>query len=124
MISADAAVGSGRGAVPGLPGSVSVPAHQTGRVCLHASRFIVTDTLNIVRKPAGQKAFAVIPRRWAVEPTFAWLTGHRRLARDYERDPAVSEAMIRWAVINIITRRIARGGPATRQQRRTFPAAT
>jgi alpha-beta hydrolase superfamily lysophospholipase len=42
-----------------------------------------------------------------------WLTAHRRLARDYERDPAISEAMIRWAAINTITRRIARGGPAT-----------
>jgi transposase len=76
-----------------------------------------------VRKPAGQRGFAVIPRRWAVERTFAWLTAHRRLARDYERDTAVSEAMIRWAAINTITRRIARGCPATRQQRRTFPAA-
>jgi hypothetical protein len=66
----------------------------------------------------------VIPRRWAVERTFAWLTAHRRLARDYERDPAVSEAMIRWAAINTIIRRIARGGPATRQQRRTFTTAT
>ena len=51
----------------------------------------------------------------AVERTFAWLTAHRRLARDYERDPRTSEAMIRWAAINTITRRIARGGPATRQ---------
>ena len=82
---------------------------------------ILATTLHIVRKPAGQQGFAVIPRRWAVERTFAWLTAHRRLARDYERDPAVSEAMIRWAAINTITRRIARGGPATRQQRRTFP---
>ena len=76
-----------------------------------------------MRKPAGQQGFAVIPRRWAVERTFAWLTAHRRLARDYERDPAMSEAMIRWAAINTITRRIARGGPAIRQQRRTFLAA-
>jgi hypothetical protein len=37
---------------------------------------------------------------------------------------AVIEAMIRWAAINTITRRIARGAPATRQQRRTFPALT
>jgi hypothetical protein len=35
------------------------------------------------------------------------------MARDYERDPAVSEAMIRWAAINTITRRIARGDPST-----------
>ena len=83
---------------------------------------ILGTTLHIVRKPAGQRGFAVIPRRWAVERTFAWLTAHRRLARDYERDPAVSEAMIRWAAINTITRRIARGRPATRQQRRTFLA--
>jgi hypothetical protein len=46
------------------------------------------------------------------------------MVRDYERDPAVSEAMIRWAAINTTTRRIARGGPAIRHQRRTFPAAS
>jgi len=82
---------------------------------------ILRSTIQIVRKPADQQGFAVIPRRWAVERTLAWLTAHRRLARDYERDPATSEAMIRWAAINTITRRIARGGPAIRQQRRTFP---
>jgi hypothetical protein len=59
-----------------------------------------------------------------VERTFAWLTAHRRLARDYERDPAVSEAMIRWAAINTTTRRLARGRAATRQQRRVFPEPT
>jgi transposase len=83
---------------------------------------ILRSTIEIVRKPADQRGFAVIPRRWAVERTLAWLTAHRRLARDYERDPATSEAMIRWAAINTITRRIARGGPAIRQRRRTFPA--
>jgi len=45
----------------------------------------------------------------------------RRLARDYERDPATSEAMIRWAAINTMTSRIARGEPATRQQRWPWP---
>jgi hypothetical protein len=48
-------------------------------------------------------------------------TAHRRLARDYERDPATSEAMIRWAAINSMTSRIARGEPATRA---TTPALT
>lgn len=38
-------------------------------------------TLDIVRKPAGQKGFAVQPRRWVVERTLAWLTAHRRLTR-------------------------------------------
>jgi Transposase DDE domain len=90
-----------------------------GRLLEWAQTLLAT-TLQIVRKPADQRGFAVIPRRWAVERTFTWLTAHRRLARDYERDPALSEAMIRWAAINTITRRIARGHPATRQQRRTF----
>jgi transposase len=94
-----------------------------GRLLEWATRILAT-TISIVRKPADQRGFAVIPRRWAVERTLGWLTAHRRLARDYERHPATSEAMIRWAAINTITRRIARGGPAIRQQRRTFPANT
>lgn len=56
----------------------------------------------------------------AMERTLAWLTAHRRLARDYERDPATAEAMIRWAAINGMLRQLTRGGPATRQPRRTF----
>jgi transposase len=90
-----------------------------GRLLEWATQILAT-TISIVRKPADQRGFAVIPRRWAVERTLGWLTAHRRLARDYERHPATSEAMIRWAAINTITRRIARGGPATRQQRRVF----
>ncbi|WP_239314170.1 IS5 family transposase [Plantactinospora mayteni] len=90
-----------------------------GRLVDWATRILAT-TLHIVRKPTGQKGFVLIPRRWPVERTFAWLTAHRRLARDYERDPATSEAMIRWAAINTMTRRLTRGAPAARQQRRTY----
>ena len=81
-------------------------------------------SVEVVRKPPEQRGFAVLPRRWVVERTLAWLTAHRRLARDYERHPAVSEAMIRWAAINTITRRIARGKPAARQQKYVFTPAT
>jgi transposase len=77
-------------------------------------------TLEIVRKPADQRGFAVHPRRWVVERTLAWLTACRRLARDYERHPEVSEGIIRWAAIAGIARQITRGGPARRQPRRTF----
>lgn len=62
--------------------------------------------VDIVRKPEGQRGFKVHPKRWVVERTLAWLTGHRRPARDYERDPAVSEEMIRWAAINQMLRRL------------------
>jgi hypothetical protein len=43
-----------------------------------------------------------------VERTLAWVNAHRRLARDDERDPEVSEALIRRAAINHMTRRLAR----------------
>jgi transposase len=77
-------------------------------------------TVEIVRKPADQRGFAVHPKRWVVERTLAWLTACRRLARDYERHPAVSEAFIRWAAIAGMIRRITRGHPARRQVRRTL----
>ncbi|WP_394468209.1 IS5 family transposase [Kutzneria buriramensis] len=88
------------------------------------ARTTLRTTLEIVRKPPGQKGFSVIPRRWAVERTLAWLTGYRRLARDYERHPATSEAFIRWASIATMTRRIARRAPAVRPGRRRFDLAT
>jgi transposase len=91
-----------------------------GKLVAWASRVLRT-ILHVVRKPEGQQGFAVIQRRWVVERTLGWLTAHRRLARDYERDPAVSEAMIRWAAINQMVRRLARGRPATRQQRWRWP---
>jgi transposase len=102
---------------------VFADAAFAGRLLEWAIRTLRT-TIHVVRKPAGQRGFAVIPRRWAVEQTLAWLTSHRRLVRDYERHLAVSEAMIRWAAINTMTRRLVRRRPATRQQRRTFPAPT
>lgn len=90
-----------------------------GKLVEWATRILAT-ALHIVRKPLGQKGFAVIPRRWPVERTFAWLTAHRRLARDYERHTAYSEAMIRWAAIGTMTRRLTRGKPAARQQAWTW----
>lgn len=51
-------------------------------------------TLRIVEKVEGQRGFVLLPRRWVVERTFAWLTRHRRLSRDYERLPQSSEAFI------------------------------
>jgi hypothetical protein len=53
-------------------------------------RFLCT-TIEVVRKSAGQCGLAVIPRRWVVERSLGRLAAHRRLTRDYERDPAVSE---------------------------------
>lgn len=56
-------------------------------------------------KPRG---FLVLPRRWVVERTFAWLGHARRLAKDYERLPETGVAMILWAMSRIMLRRLAR----------------
>ncbi|MDQ0831424.1 transposase [Streptomyces achromogenes] len=70
--------------------------------------------LDIVRKDPGQRGFRVQPKRWAVERTFSWLIAHRRLARDYETNPAYAETMIRWAMIGVMVRRLSRGRAAVR----------
>lgn len=56
----------------------------------------------------GQKGFKLIPRRWVVERTFGWLMNHRRLARDYETHPHRSQAMIRLAMIDLMSRGLTR----------------
>jgi len=63
-------------------------------------------TLQIVSK-RDPHAFEVLPRRWVVERTFAWISKHRRTVRDYERLPASHEAMILWAMIALMTHRLA-----------------
>ena len=65
-------------------------------------------TLQVVRKPDDLHTFQVLPRRWVVERTFAWISKHRRTVRDYERLPASHEAMILWAMTDLMTRRLAR----------------
>ena len=94
---------------------VFADAGFAGRLVARAERFVAT-TVHIVRKAPGQVGFAVIPRRWVVERSPAWLAAHRRLARDYERALAVSEAMVRWAAIGQMARRLARGRDAVRQR--------
>ncbi len=55
-------------------------------------------TVQIVRAgPNDQHTFQVLPRRWVVERTLAWITAYRRCARDYERLTSHHEAMLLWA---------------------------
>lgn len=63
--------------------------------------------VEVVRKPADQRGFEVLPRRWVVERTFSWLMRFRRLARDYERLPATHEAIVKWAMVGIMLNRLA-----------------
>ena len=58
-------------------------------------------------RAAATRGFVVLPRRWVVERTFAWLDRCRRLSKDYEAKTAHSEAMIRVASIALMVRRLA-----------------
>jgi putative transposase len=59
-----------------------------------------------VTSPEG-KGFRVVPWRWAVERTFAWLLNDRRHSRDYERLTSNSEAMIQLSMIRLLLKRVA-----------------
>ncbi|WP_406319946.1 IS5 family transposase [Streptosporangium sp. NBC_01639] len=85
----------------------------SGRLVLWA-REVLGIIVHIVAKPAHQRGFQVHSRRWVVERALAWLMLHRRLARDYERQVPTSEAMVRWAAISTLLRRITRGHPVQR----------
>jgi putative transposase len=63
--------------------------------------------LEIVKRPTHAKGFEVIPRRWVIERTFAWLGRNRRLARDFERLIDASAAMATIAIIQLLARRLA-----------------
>jgi putative transposase len=63
--------------------------------------------IEIVARPKDQKGFAVLPRRWVVERTFAWLGRSRRLSKDDEGLPETSEAWIHIAMIHLMLKRLA-----------------
>ena len=65
-------------------------------------------TLEIIKRSDTAKGFEVLPRRWVVERTFAWLGRCRRLAKDWEKSIASATAFLLIAHIRLLTRRIAR----------------
>jgi len=63
--------------------------------------------LQQVLRAGEQKGFCVLPRRWMVERTFAWLSNCRRLSKDYELLTQTSEALIYIAMTRLMLRRLA-----------------
>jgi len=64
--------------------------------------------IEVVKPPPNQKGFEVIPRRWVVERTIAWINRCRRLAKDYENLNRTAIAFIRLASIRLMLRRLTR----------------
>ena len=67
-------------------------------------------TLQIVRRSDAHR-FVVLPKRWIVERTFAWISRNRRLARDFERYAGTVAAFVRLAMIRIMLKRLTRPKP-------------
>lgn len=63
--------------------------------------------LEIVGRPREAKGFVLLPKRWVVERTIAWLGRSRRLSKDYERRVDSSECMVRLSAIHLLLRRLA-----------------
>ncbi len=63
--------------------------------------------LEVKTREPGVRGFAVLPKRWVVERTFAWLGRYRRHSKDYERRTDSSEAMIRVSSLHLLLRRLA-----------------
>jgi putative transposase len=73
---------------------------------------LIQTTLNMtitIIKRSEVRIFKLLPRRWVVERTFGWFGFYRRLAKDYERYPAHSEAFVYIAMSNIMVHRLVRG---------------
>src|SRR4051812_44741015 len=69
--------------------------------------FLLGLTLVVIRRLAGTEGFAVVPRRWVAERTLGWLGRGRRLAKEYEELPEVSETMVKLAMIRLMLHRLA-----------------
>ncbi|MFE2070400.1 transposase [Streptomyces sp. NPDC059467] len=88
------------------------------------ARTYLDVTLKTVSHPKNTTGFVILPRRWVVERSLAWIMHARRHARDYERLIQHSESLITWAAITLMTRHITHrtsrrsGPPASREAHR------
>ena len=81
----------------------------------YAGRFVVwankrrRGLVEIVKRSDTAKGFEVLPHRWIVERTFAWLGRYRRMSKDYETLPPSSQSMIFLAMTNLMLHRLKPG---------------
>lgn len=81
--------------------------YQGPRVRAAAAR-TGTWKIEIIKRSDIAKGFVVLPKRWVVERTLAWISRNRRLSRDFERYARTVTAFIRLAMIRIMLRRLTR----------------
>lgn len=64
--------------------------------------------VQVVKRADAASGFVVLPTRWVVERTFAWLGKYQRLSKDYEALPQTSEQLVYACMVHILVRRLAR----------------
>ena len=79
-----------------------------------------TYAVKTVSRPEGAKGFVLLPKRWVVERSIAWLGRYRRLSKDYEYETASSEAWVKVSAISQMLRRL-RPNPAKPQAPFRYP---
>ena len=84
---------------------------------------IGNGTLEIIKRSDTAQGFKILPRRWVVERTFAWLNRCRRLAKDWEKTSASATARILVANIRLLTRRLARYTPTHWEVEKVFASS-
>jgi transposase len=82
-----------------------VDGSYTGEPFAKDIKKAIKATVEVVKR-SELHAFAVIPKRWAVERSFAWLEKHRRLWKNCERKLSTSRQMIILAFISVLMRRV------------------
>ena len=92
--------------MPATQAHSPIPWNRSGKLLARYAQAVAAVTVEVVARTSPH-SLQVLRRRWVVERTFGWLMRYRRLARDYERITANSEAMIYWATVIIMTRRLA-----------------
>lgn len=104
-----------RGGIAWAATAVKVPAGDDGLRRLRPERpvavwakYVLALAVEVVKRTADTTGFAVLPRRWVVERTVAWISQHRRCVRDYETRPQNHEAMVHIVMIVTMSRRLAR----------------
>ena len=69
--------------------------------------------IEIVKRSDKAVGFVVVPKRWIVERTFAWISRNRRLARDFERYATTVAAFVRLAMIRLMLKRLTKPSPCS-----------
>jgi len=85
---------------------LAMPATRSRRHCARSAKS--KWTIAIIKRSDTANGFEVLPRRWVVERTFAWLSRNRRLAKDFGQTIASATAWLFIASVQLFTRQIAR----------------